>query len=293
MTLPTDIDLITHGSPCVNFSVSGKQAGGDKGSGTPSSLMWYTVDIVEHVRPKIILWENVKNILSPKHRHNFDSYLKAMQDMGYTNFYKVLNAKDYGVPQDRKRVYTISIRNDILEKRKGIFTFPEPRELGLKLKDILVDEEYVPEKYYLNKPFVMSISGSVIGKLEIKGHDCIKRIYSIKGVAPTLTTMMGGNREPKIAVAAALRGRYNTEGKTEQKLEISNREIANTVTTVQKDSLVSRDIRVRKLMPIECWRLMNFDDEDFYKAQGVGISDTQLYRQARKLSGCIGIRSDF
>lgn len=264
MTLPTDIDLITHGSPCVN--VSGKQAGGDKGSGTPSSLMWYTVDIVKHVRPKIILWENVKNILSPMHRHNFDNYL---ENLDYTNFYEVLNAKDYGIPQNRERVYTISIRNDM---RKGIFTFPEPRELDLKLKDILIDEEYVPEKYYLNKPF--TISGSVIGKLEIKGHDCIKRIYSIKGIAPTLTTMMGGNREPKIAVAAAMRGRYNTEGKTEQKLEISNREIANTITTVQK----GRDIRVRKL--IECWRLMNFDDEDFYKAQGAGISDTQLYRQA-------------
>lgn len=265
--------------------------------------MWRTVDIVEYTRPKYIIWENVKNLLSKSHIHNFNSYIEVMAKLGYTSFYKILNAKDYGIPQNRERVYTISIRNDILEyrnRKSKTFTFPEPRELSLRLRDMLIDKEYVSEKYYINKPFLLSIATrktdskiKIVGELDIKGHDCIKRIYSINGIAPTLTTMMGGNREPKIIedskiIGVAMRGRYNKLGKTEQKIELNNKEIANAITTIQKDSLVGEyeseqddyEIKIRKLMPIECWRLQGFSDTDFYKAQEAGISDTQLYRQA-------------
>ena len=88
-SLPTDIDSITHGSPCQDFSIAGLQKGGDKGTGTRSSLMWATVDIVTHCRPKVVLWENVKNLLSKKHRHNFDGYLEAMDKLGYSNYNQV------------------------------------------------------------------------------------------------------------------------------------------------------------------------------------------------------------
>ena len=140
-----DIDLITHGSPCQDFSVAGKQAGGDLGSGTRSSLMYETIRIVGQVRPKYVLWENVKNILSKKHKHNFDAYIETMNVLGYNSYYQVLNAKDYGIPQNRERVYTISIRKDI---DAGTFKFPEKEELKLKLKDMLENE--VDEKYYLS-----------------------------------------------------------------------------------------------------------------------------------------------
>lgn len=98
------VDLIMHGSPCQDFSVSGKNRGGDEGSGTRSSLMYETIRIVEKLRPKYVIWENVKNLLSKKHRHNFDAYLERMEALGYTNYWKVLNSKDYGVPQNRERV---------------------------------------------------------------------------------------------------------------------------------------------------------------------------------------------
>ena len=98
-----EADLIMHGSPCQDFSVAGKNAGGDKGSGTRSSLMYETLRIVEKVKPKYVIWENVKNLLSKKHRHNFDAYLEAMERLGYRSQYQVLNAKDYGVPQNRER----------------------------------------------------------------------------------------------------------------------------------------------------------------------------------------------
>lgn len=104
------VDLIMHGSPCQDFSVAGKQAGGDEGSGTRSSLMYETLRIVEKLKPHYVIWENVKNLLSKKHRHNFDAYLDAMEKLGYRNFYQVLNAKNYGIPQNRERVFTVSIR---------------------------------------------------------------------------------------------------------------------------------------------------------------------------------------
>ena len=109
--------------------------------------MWETIRIIKYIKPKYIIWENVKNLLSEKHKSNFNMYLETLTDMGYNNYYKVLNAKDYGVPQNRERIYTISIRKDIDEG----YTFPDKKELTLKLKDIL--EDTVDEKYYLNNKF--------------------------------------------------------------------------------------------------------------------------------------------
>ena len=329
--MPKDIDLITHGSPCQDFSVAGLQKGGDKGSGTRSSLMWCTVDIVETVKPKYVVWENVKNLLSAKNRHNFDGYLEIMDKLGYNSYYKILNAKNFGIPQNRERVFTVSIRKDL-----GLnYEFPPEIELTKKLKDIL--EETVDEKYYLSDKFIQGLlkhnehhkekgtgfiwkprdlngvastlraNGAlaptdntiqVVGELDIKGHDCVKRVYSGEGISPTLTDMQGGNRQPKVLVGdepviAASRGRNpdnpgdSTPGiPTEQRLEINKQGLSNTITTVQKDNYVlepvktKTKIRIRKLSPRECWRLMGFSDEDFDKAQAVPTSDTQLYKQA-------------
>ena len=94
---------------CQDFSLAGKQAGGDEGSGTRSSLMYETIRIVEKLKPKYVIWENVKNVISKKHKHNFDNYLNKMEELGYKNYWQVLNAKDYGIPQNRERVFTISI----------------------------------------------------------------------------------------------------------------------------------------------------------------------------------------
>ena len=121
-----EVDLIMHGSPCQDFSLAGKNLGGDKDSGTRSSLMYETIRIVEKLKPQYVIWENVKNLLSKKHRHNFDAYLEKMEELGYTNYYQVLNAKDYGIPQNRERVFTISILNktncsEELTKLLGMF----------------------------------------------------------------------------------------------------------------------------------------------------------------------------
>ena len=174
-----EVDLIMHGSPCQSFSLAGKGEGGDIGSGTRSSLMWETVRIVDKLKPKYVIWENVKNLLSKKHRHNFDAYLKKMEELGYTNYYQVLNAKDYGIPQNRERVFTINIRKDI----NKIYTFPQKQKLNLKLKDILEDE--VDEKYYLSDEKIEMIS-------KWKCYEKpFKKVYGNNSVLGTLTTRSG------------------------------------------------------------------------------------------------------
>lgn len=156
-----ECDLIMHGSPCQDFSLAGKQAGGDEGSGTRSSLMYETLRIVEKLKPKYVIWENVKNVISKKHRHNFDNYLNKMEELGYKNYYQVLNAKDYGIPQNRERVFTISILGN------ENFEFPPKQELKLKLKDML--EDNVDEKYYLSDKMISYISAT--GTVNFKNPD--------------------------------------------------------------------------------------------------------------------------
>lgn len=151
--------------------------------------MYETIRIVKKIKPSYVIWENVKNVLSKKHKHNFDNYINAMESMGYRNYYQVLNAKDYGIPQNRERVFTISIRNDI-EKE---FVFPEKQELKLKLKDML--EPQVDEKYYLSDKLIKCFSSNGTGNyprgerfrqnLERKNQDIANSIITTEGNKPT------------------------------------------------------------------------------------------------------------
>ena len=275
-----------HGSPCQDFSLAGKQAGGDKDSGTRSSLMYETIRIVEKLKPKYVIWENVKNLLSKKHRHNFDAYLETMEQLGYTNYYQVLNAKDYLTPQNRERVFTISIRKDI----NKIFTFPPKQELKLKLKDMLEDE--VDEKYYLSDDLMEHIQKTAEEHEEYTQYDRYNgdlemwcRVWKDK--SPTLNTKC---KDTKIYVKNATKKGY-LEARDGDGIDISAR-MKHHRGTVQKESIqtlttsggnergvVLNDLKIRKLTPLEVWRLMGFDDEDFEKASKVN-SNSQLYKQA-------------
>lgn len=202
-----EVDLIMHGSPCQDFSLAGKQAGGDKNSGTRSSLMYETIRIVEKLEPKYVIWENVKNLLSKKHRHNFDAYLETMEQLGYTNYYQVLNAKDYGIPQNRERIFTVSIKKDINKK----FTFPPKQKLKLKLKDMLENE--VDEKYYISDGILNNIisdnqAGYLSGGKWDKINESCRRYYKEDGISPTIHTCQGGNTEPKVLIKNATKQGY-------------------------------------------------------------------------------------
>lgn len=139
-------DLITYSSPCQDFSVAGLQKGGDKDSGTRSSLLWECERIIRAVKPKYLLMENVKNLVGEKHKHNFIKWLKVLESIGYKNWWKVLNAKDYGVPQNRERVFVVSILGC------GQYLFPNPIKLEKRLKDVL--EPVIDEKYYLSNKLI-------------------------------------------------------------------------------------------------------------------------------------------
>ena len=234
--LDDDIDIITHGSPCQDFSVAGKQAGGDEGSNTRSSLMWNTVDIVKHVKPKVVLWENVKNLLGKKHRHNFDSYIQIMDELGYNSYYQVLNAKDYGIPQNRERVYTISIRKDI---DSGDFKFPEPFELKLRLKDML--ENTVEEKYFLSDQFLKGLKqhnqnhhkkGTGFIWKPKTGDETANCLRANAALCPTDNT-----------VIVASRGRYDENGNIEQHTVLKDNLVCETRIIDDNDTYVNKKYR--------------------------------------------------
>ena len=309
-------DIFTYSFPCQDLSVAGKQVG--LGKGTRSGLLYECEKIIEAKKPKYLLLENVKNLVGKKFKPQFDEWLDYLESLGYTNYWKVLNAKDYGVPQNRERVFVVSI----LGEHKP-YEFPKPIPLDKCIANILEDE--VDEKYYINKPFHLVNKGHQ-AELDIKGQDCIKRAYSTDKIAPTLTTMQGGLREPKILTLpciAASRGRNpdnpsdGTPGApTEQRLEFNTKGTSNTITTVQKDNYVVepksiiiddtqgfdgtryydeysptlragrsglktiQGYRIRKLTPRECFRLMGMRDDDIDKIQQAGISNTQQYKMA-------------
>lgn len=137
-----DHDLFTYSFPCQDISVAGNQAGLDIGSGTKSGLLWECQKVISVKRPKYLLMENVKNLVGKKHKHNFDKWLEWLEEQGYTNYWQVLNAKDYGIPQNRERVFCVSILGE-----HEHYVFSEKQELQLRLKDML--EEDVDEKYFM------------------------------------------------------------------------------------------------------------------------------------------------
>lgn len=141
------VDLITYGFPCQDISNAGKQKGftDEGGNRTRSGLFFEALRIIEDFKPKFAIAENVKALTSKKFANEFRLVLESLDAAGYNNYYAVLNSKDFGIPQNRERVFIISIRKDI---DKG-FTFPEAIPLELKLKDLLEDE--VDEKYYLSE----------------------------------------------------------------------------------------------------------------------------------------------
>lgn len=276
-----EVDLIMHGSPCQDFSIAGKQAGGDEGSGTRSSLMYETLRIVKKLQPKYVIWENVKNILSKRHVHNWDTYNQVMEDLGYITFCDVMNAKDYGIPQNRERVFTISIKpnGNFLNKA---YQSPNTIPLVKKLKDYLEDD--VDEKYYLSDEKIKMIS-------KWKCYEKpLEHIMTDESVCSTLTTRSGAECGglKLVTIRTANKKGYDlaTDGdgidlaypNSNTRRGRVGHGVSKTIPTSDSQGVLD-GYRIRKLTPKECWRLMGFDDNDFEKAAKVN-SNTQLYKQA-------------
>ena len=216
-------DLITYSFPCTDISLAGRQEGLAKDSGTRSSLLWECEKIFRKVKPKYLLMENVKNLVGKKFLPYFNEWLKILEDMGYKNYWKVLNAKDYGIPQNRERVFCVSI----LGEHKP-YVFPEPKPLTLRLKDML--EEKVDEKYYLSDDMIQQFKEKVENKPTIDNNEKENRLFNIygddkgtgyagnvwddKSLCPALKTMQGGNQQPMIIEEPEIKvvGNYKPSG---------------------------------------------------------------------------------
>lgn len=231
-----DADLWTYSFPCQDISVAGKGAGIKEG--TRSGLLFEVERLLrvaseKGTLPKYLLLENVKNLVSKKFKADFDKWLDFLAELGYTNYWKVLNAKDYGIPQNRERVFCVSIRGE-----HKPFAFPKPKELTIRLRDMI--DEMVEEKFYLKENTIRSILrstfnsrrdsirpgdglantllardwrgpqcvqvGEVVGEKWDKMHDISKRVYEPDGIAPTVHCQQGGNTELKIAEDFVLGG---------------------------------------------------------------------------------------
>ena len=309
-----DIDLLTYGFPCQDISLAGKKKGfhDDEGNLTRSGLFFNAADVIEHTKPKFAVFENVKNLTGKNMKKEFETVLSTLDELGYNTYWKVLNAKDYGIPQNRERVFGISIRKDI---DKG-YTFPKKQELKLRLKDMLENE--VDEKYYLSdtclKGFLKhnenhDAKGTGF-KYKPRNLDGVASCLRANGaLAPTDNTII----EPKVEQVGNIvntgncdnpqRGRiYSAEGLSPTLncmqgggLEPINTMPDGTCRTLKEQYYktsranflrtstfgatgVSDGFRIRKLTPKECWRLMGFKDEYFDRVKDV--SNTQLYKQA-------------
>lgn len=231
-----DADLWTYSFPCQDISVAGKGAGIKEG--TRSGLLFEVERLLraateKRTLPKYLLLENVKNLVSKKFKADFDKWLDFLSELGYTNYWKVLNAKDYGIPQNRERVFCVSIRGE-----HEPFVFPKPQELTIRLRDMI--DETVDERFYLKESTIRSILrstfnsrrdsirpgdglantllardwrgpqcvqvGEVVGGKWDKMHDISKRVYEPDGIAPTVHCQQGGNTELKIAEDFVLGG---------------------------------------------------------------------------------------
>ena len=295
-----EVDIICGGFPCQAFSIAGKQLGFEDTRGT----MFYEIArATEQIKPRYLFLENVRNLLSHDKGKTFVRMLKILDELGYDVEWQVLNSKNFGVPQNRERVF-------IIGHLRGECTY---RVFPIGGKD---------EKF--NTDGEINQVGNIGKSDNFGGNPQVTRVYDINGISPTLNTMQGGGREPKILVREATKQGYAVAGvgdsinfshpNSKTRRGRVGKNIANTLLTsdeqgdvlpqiIQKphgfnkggvhniaptltkssyqenNFLKIEGVSIRKLTPRECWRLQGFPDWAFDKAQAVN-SNSQLYKQA-------------
>lgn len=319
-------NVIVHN--CQDLSVAGLQRGLVKGE-TRSGLLYEVGRLLEVAKtegslPKYLLLENVKNLVSAKFKPQFEDWVAYLESLGYNTYWKVLNSKECGIPQNRERTFAISIRKDL---DTGTFVFPKPFELTLRLCDLL--EPKVDEIYFLSEKvqarfkltdetFTKQIIGTTAPDCRQIGQR--DRVYSKEGIMGSL--MHTDYKQPKQIidnqeecqrylenlsdscnfVKKGAQGIIDKLGRLPEMFNAYNQteitDVAPTLTTQCHSSTASGtclkcepNYRIRKLTPTECWRLMGFETADIVKARQMGTSDTSLYEQAGNsiVTNCIAL----
>lgn len=311
-----DHELLVGGFPCQAFSVAGNRKGFEDTRGT---LFFEVARIAKVKQPKVILLENVKGLVGHDKGKTLEVIIQTLHDIGYTVDFNIINSKYY-VPQNRERIFIVAVRNDLIKnedwrtqgnnvlvkaKRRISelninnfnFEWPEQNEVTTRLRDILESE--VDERYYISeekteklleqlndsgKPMNVKDGCNCVGRVDLNGHDYIKRVYDVEYMSPTIPTGTGGNHEPKIAeeVRACLTPDRENKRQMGRRFKESDEE-SFTVNTLDKHGVAIGNYpkyRIRKLTPRECFRLQGFPDSEFDKLLSAGISNSQLYKMA-------------
>ena len=285
-------NMVVHN--CQSFSLAGSRKGFEDTRGT---LFFEYAKVVKETQPKYFLFENVKGMMSHDKGNTIRVVLGTFNQLGYYIDFNVFNSKYYGVPQNRERIYILGKRKDLVEqpkyhdKTKGKKKFDEihnwavdninyvellpplQTEVTTRLIDVLEDE--VDEKYYLSEEKTKKLTLNL----------------DLEGLSPALNCMRGGGLEPKIAVREATKQGYAiaeqgdsvnvTYPDSKTRRGRVGKQVAQTLQAGEvNQGVVMNDIRIRKLSPLECWRLQGFTDEQFYKAKDSGVSNSQLYKQS-------------
>ena len=295
-------DLLTYSFPCQDLSIAGHQKGINKD--TRSGLLLEVERLLLEAKetgtlPKYLLLENVKNLVGKKFIKDFEHWLNFLNSLGYYSNWEVLNAKDYGIPQNRERVFVVSSLENMHYK------FPKPVELKSKMKDLL--EEKVDDKYYLSEKYLKCFSDMKNRNGFTRGERFNPRKLEECNTAFAITTRAGqrstdnfiiqkghgfnkgGIKEnivPALTKSSWHENNFvvniNPSGKG-MNGNVYRTNLSPALTTNKGEGikiLQNNDYRIRKLTPLECWRLMGFRDIDYYAAKSVEISDAQLYKQA-------------
>lgn len=254
-----DFNFMTFGFCCQDISLAGKQLGfiDENGDKTRSGLYYDAIEILREKKPKFTMIENVKNLVSKKFDKEFQMILDDLDKAGYNVYYKVLNASEFGTPQNRERIFIIGIRKDVDNKQ---FVFPKGFESTLRIRDVL-DEE-VDKKYYL--------SDSVQQRFQFTDDSFTKNI--IGTTKPEFRTI--GQRDLVYQVDGIMGTLVATDYKQPKQLFIQK-----TFNKPTSEMKLYEDYVIRKLTPMESFPLQAFTKEDCKKCMSVGISDTQLYKQ--------------
>lgn len=275
-------DVWCFGFPCQDISVAGKQLGFD---GKRSSL-FFTVtrlirDTEEEDRPKYLFIENVKNLFSVNGGTDFLKLLIELDEIGYDAEWQLLNTKNFGLPQNRERVFIVGH----LRGTSGGKVFPIAGSDGEDLKQIIPGSD--AQRVYSSEGIARTLKAEgggqgaktglyVVGNIHPSGKGMNGQVYDSQGLAPTLTTNKGEGQ--KILVRPVLTPDRLEKQQNGRRFK-NNGEPMFTLTAQDRHGVMLNDYRIRRLTPKECWRLQGWNDDDFDKAASV-CSDSQLYKQA-------------
>ncbi len=284
-----EIDLLVGGSPCQSFSMVGKRRGLNDTRGT---LFYDFARVVKESQPSVFIYENVKGLTNHDNGNTFEIVKKTFDELGYKYFYKILNAKDYGIPQHRERIFVVGFKDKTVD-----FNFPNPIELQCTMQDFL--EDFIDTKYYLKEKgvkFVTSSKNKIKRYTQINGDIALcqkaNQQFNWHGdfiFEPQCNTDFNefifdvNEVEEKYYLSDKVRKyvltsgtkTYKTSTKTDLKIARPLLQTMHKMHRAGVDNYVTHRGKIRKLTPRECLRLMGFRD-DFKQV----VSDTQLYRQA-------------